>query len=51
MQKLVTGLLKSIVHPETGENIVDGGFVETSSPPTIKLPFHYSLRRHEIPLL
>lgn len=28
MQKLVTGLLKSIVHPETGENIVDGGFVE-----------------------
>jgi ATP-binding protein involved in chromosome partitioning len=29
MQKLVTGLLKSIVHPETGENIVDGGFVET----------------------
>ena len=29
MQKLVTGLLKSIVHPETGENIVDGGFVES----------------------
>ena len=28
MQQLVTGLLKSIVHPETGENIVDGGFVE-----------------------
>ncbi|MBQ3246560.1 MAG: DUF59 domain-containing protein, partial [Alistipes sp.] len=29
MQKLVTGLLKSIVHPEASENIVDGGFVES----------------------
>lgn len=28
MQRLVSGLLKSIIHPETGENIVDGGFVE-----------------------
>ncbi len=37
MQTEITELLKNVIHPETGENIVDGGFVDNISADDTKI--------------